>query len=196
MGNILADIGSGLNSLADSTSNLAGSAVNVINAVNQVGGALGQNAVIGDGRSGRAVQVNQTGIRPVSTGLPLGSSIDPATGFLIDQTGRILGRGAATAATVQAANQLGLPRAQQVRGGILDVPGIDIVPDGASELFEMFGRRGATTPAKEFVAVNPTSGRAQWFRPAGRPLVWSSDLTACKRVKKLAARARRAQGGR
>jgi len=45
--------------------------------------------------------------------------------------------------------------------------------------------------AQFFRTENPVTGQDTWFRPAGRPLLWSGDLTACKRVNKIARRARR-----
>lgn len=50
--------------------------------------------------------------------------------------------------------------------------------------------------AQAFVATHPVSGKAVWFKPAGRPLLWSGDLSACRRVRKIAGRARRRLGGR
>lgn len=51
---------------------------------------------------------------------------------------------------------------------------------------------GATS--KIFVMANPVTGKPTWFGPKGRPLLWSGDLRACKRVKKIARRAKRAGG--
>lgn len=45
--------------------------------------------------------------------------------------------------------------------------------------------------AQFFRTQNPATGQDTWFRPAGRPLFWSGDLTACKRVNKIARRAKR-----
>lgn len=45
--------------------------------------------------------------------------------------------------------------------------------------------------AQFFRTENPVTGQDTWFRPAGRPLLWSGDLTACKRVNKIARRAKR-----
>lgn len=73
------------------------------------------------------------------------------------------------------------------------------------ELFEQFtgggGGGGGATPAfrptmagaraQFFRTPNPATGQDTWFRPAGRPILWSGDLTACKRVKKVARRAAR-----
>jgi len=42
--------------------------------------------------------------------------------------------------------------------------------------------------------VNPATGRKTWFRNVGRPILFSGDLRACKRVNKVAARARRSRG--
>lgn len=45
--------------------------------------------------------------------------------------------------------------------------------------------------AQFFRMPNPATGQDTWFRPAGRPLLWSGDLTACRRVNKVARRASR-----
>jgi len=50
--------------------------------------------------------------------------------------------------------------------------------------------------AQHFVVAHPVTGRAVWFKPAGRPILWSGDLSACRRVRKIAGRARRRLGGR
>jgi len=44
--------------------------------------------------------------------------------------------------------------------------------------------------------TNPATGKMVWFRRAGRPLLWSGDLAACKRVRRAASHARRRVGGR
>lgn len=76
---------------------------------------------------------------------------------------------------------------------------------GAMELFGGNGGSCPTAPfaqatagprAQIFVAANPVTGKPTWFRPAGRPILWSSDLSACRRVRKVAGRARRRAGGR
>ncbi len=59
-----------------------------------------------------------------------------------------------------------------------------------------FGAGRSTARAQTFVAVNPVTGRPTWFKPAGRPILWSRDLTTCKTVKRVARQARRASGGR
>jgi hypothetical protein len=53
------------------------------------------------------------------------------------------------------------------------------------------GCNGATAVATTFMVCNPVSGKQTWFKPAGRPILWSSDLAACKRVGKVASKARR-----
>ena len=42
--------------------------------------------------------------------------------------------------------------------------------------------------------VNPITGKKSWYRNVGRPILFSGDLRACKRVRKIAGRARRARG--
>ena len=59
-----------------------------------------------------------------------------------------------------------------------------------------FASGGSSVRAQTFVAAHPETGRAVWFKPAGRPILWSGDLSACRRVRKVAGRARRRVGGR
>lgn len=42
--------------------------------------------------------------------------------------------------------------------------------------------------------VNPYTGKKSWYRNVGRPILFSGDLRACRRVRKIAGRARRARG--
>lgn len=51
--------------------------------------------------------------------------------------------------------------------------------------------------AQPHIAVNPVSGRLAWFGPLGRPMLWSGDMRACKRVNRIARKAKgRRVGGR
>jgi hypothetical protein len=81
--------------------------------------------------------------------------------------------------------------------GAIDVPGLDIVRQGGAgqlaKLTSPFVPTMAGARAQPFIASNPVTGATTWFKPAGRPILWSGDLTACKRVGKIAARARRAK---
>lgn len=67
------------------------------------------------------------------------------------------------------------PQQQQAAGGLMS-------PFKATA-------RGAS--AQTFVTSNPVTGATTWFKPAGRPILWSGDLSSCKRVTKIARRARR-----
>ncbi|GAG21361.1 unnamed protein product, partial [marine sediment metagenome] len=62
---------------------------------------------------------------------------------------------------------------------------------GGGAMTPMFRAGGQSARAQFFRTQNPITGQDTWFRPAGRPLLWSGDLTACKRVKKIARRASR-----
>lgn len=55
----------------------------------------------------------------------------------------------------------------------------------------MFRPTMAGARAQTFRAQNPVTGKDVFFRPAGKPILWSSDLSACKRVRKVARRANR-----
>lgn len=92
-----------------------------------------------------------------------------------------------------------MPAFQSTRGGFsqsaLDLPLIDIVPQGGgsqlARLTSPFVPTQAGARAQPFVSANPITGALTWFKPAGKPILWSGDLSACRRVNKVAARARR-----
>lgn len=59
----------------------------------------------------------------------------------------------------------------------------------------MFRRAPEGLRAKSLVeVVNPYTMKKSWYRNVGRPILFSGDLRACKRVRKIAGRARRARG--
>jgi hypothetical protein len=79
-------------------------------------------------------------------------------------------------------------------GEAFDSPQLPAVAGGgvmAAGGTPMFRPTMAGYRAQTFRAQNPATGQDVYFKPAGRPILWSSDLTACKRVRKVAARARR-----
>jgi hypothetical protein len=45
---------------------------------------------------------------------------------------------------------------------------------------------------KAHVKTNPCTGKGVWFVPRGRPLVFSGDMSACKRVDRVAKRLEKA----
>lgn len=45
---------------------------------------------------------------------------------------------------------------------------------------------------KAHVKVNPCTGKGTWFTPRGRPLVFSGDMAACKRVARVSKRLNKA----
>lgn len=73
---------------------------------------------------------------------------------------------------------------QMANGRSLTLPGAD-----PGKIYRVRGPR--LVPRREFFILNPSTGNLDWFKPAGRPLLWSGDLSACKRVDRLARRARR-----
>ena len=81
-----------------------------------------------------------------------------------------------------------------------DLPFIDVGQRQASAVQGIpqapFRPTMAGAASQKFVATNPVSGRAQWFGPLGQPVLWTGDMRACKRVRKVAGRARRASGRR
>lgn len=70
-----------------------------------------------------------------------------------------------------------------------DLPFIDVLPQGSGAtlgaLTSPFVPTMAGARAQAFVAPNPVTGRAVWFRPAGTPLIFSRDLATCRRIEKL-----------
>ena len=95
--------------------------------------------------------------------------------------------------------------ALQVAPAALDLPGLQVpftgqtlqsplVSNQSVMMRSPFRPTMAGAAAQIFVAENPVSGKATWFGPLGRPILWSRDLTTCKRVRKIGARARRAGG--
>lgn len=76
----------------------------------------------------------------------------------------------------------------------LELPGIDVVQGGSSEFLGAFVsspyRMGTQSGprAQDFAMRNPTTGRLQYWRYAGRPLIYSGDRGICRRVKKTARR--------
>lgn len=82
----------------------------------------------------------------------------------------------------------------------LGIPGVDIgietyapgtKPMNGGCPTSPFGIAPQRARAQAFVVGHPTTGAPVWFKPAGRPVLWSDDLRACKRVARIAARAKR-----
>lgn len=65
---------------------------------------------------------------------------------------------------------------------------------GCPSLFSAGGM--SARPVSMFMVPNPVSGKPTFFKHAGRPILFSGDLRACKTVNRIAARARRTRGRR
>jgi len=85
---------------------------------------------------------------------------------------------------------LTLPGGATMTPTLFDIPGLDIVSQGAGALTEPFRRTPAGSTAQAHVRVSP-EGRQEWFRPAGRPVLFSKDMGICRKVERLAKRAAR-----
>lgn len=98
-----------------------------------------------------------------------------------------------------------MPAFQSTQGGFqqalfnlpaIDLPGIDITRQGGAAtlaaLTSPFFPTMAGARAQAFISPNPVTGKLTWFKPAGKPILWSGDLTACRRVGRIARRARTA----
>jgi len=80
----------------------------------------------------------------------------------------------------------------------MQIPQQTLMPQGGAGCGGGPFRAGPTLSARAvpFMLPNPVSGRPVWFMPAGRPLLWSGDLSACRRVAKIAGRASKSRGRR
>ncbi len=169
VGSIFEQSGAFLTDITEGLGTLAEAAAPII-------GVLGATGVIdlpggGGGGGGGGRPRNQPTRQPAV--MPGGTFTAPQTGF--------------------QPVSMNVPMAQPAFFG-LDVPGFDIVGQGMGQLSSMFRPTRAGASAQTFVVPNPATGRPTWFKPAGRPVLWSGDLSAARRVKKVAARARRAGG--
>ncbi len=131
----------------------------------------------------------------------LGSAVDIAKRFL----GPTVGPGTAfPGKTVQAGFPLLAPL---TRFGTRALPALPAfgggVVGGLVENFFGFGDGGASTldetaaftdpmpgacRPKAHVKINPCTGKGVWFTPRGKPLVFSGDMSACRRVDRVAKR--------
>jgi hypothetical protein len=81
-----------------------------------------------------------------------------------------------------------------------DLPLVDIAPRQGGAVGGVpvlpYRRTPMGAAAQKFVAVNPVTNRATWFGPLGQPVLFSRDFAVCRRVNRIARRARRATGRR
>jgi len=93
-----------------------------------------------------------------------------------------------------------VPPGPTSRGVGFDIPGIDLqlpfrVQEGGIGCPSLFSAPGASArPVSMFMVPNPVTGKPTFFKHAGRPILFSGDLRACKTVNRIAARARRTRG--
>jgi hypothetical protein len=84
--------------------------------------------------------------------------------------------------------------------GFFDIPGFDLRSPFVSETAPcpVLFRPGAASarPVSMFMVPNPMSGKPTFYRHVGQPILFAGDLTTCKKVEKVARRARRARGRR
>lgn len=111
--------------------------------------------------------------------LPGGAFTMPAAGGAWGAIGEVLG------------GALGgyLGQGGEVMGPTIDRPGLFT---GGEALF----RQTARVTAQRFAVPHPVTGQPVFFGPLGRPLLFSGDLSAARRVSKVARLAARRSGGR
>lgn len=77
-----------------------------------------------------------------------------------------------------------------------NLPFIDIVPEGQGvSLFKPGGLQGAV-PKSLVIVPNPVTGKPTFFGNRGKPILFSGDFAAVRRVKRVAARASKSLGSR
>ncbi len=78
------------------------------------------------------------------------------------------------------------------------LPFIDIVPESGNLANRFFvpSRMAGARPRSTVMLPNPVTGKPTWFKHAGRPILWTGDLAATRRVARVAARARKSRGRR
>lgn len=106
------------------------------------------------------------------------------------------------------ATPVALPGGALIGQVLRQVPGVV----GGAVLGFQAGQEGGMTPALPFGGTvfrstpaglrfrslvefqNPITGRKAWYRNVGRPILFSGDLRACRRVNRIGARLRRGRG--
>ena len=89
-----------------------------------------------------------------------------------------------------------LPGMQQAAG--LGLPFIDIAPQGTVGNIVPRMTQSLRLPSRVDVPMPDRYGNVKYytFKNMGRPLLYQGDLAACKRVRRVASRAKRSRGGR
>ena len=80
----------------------------------------------------------------------------------------------------------------------LGFPGFDIAPEGSTAITPYETGGSVRLPSTVEVPYPTRNGavRHAHYKNMGRPLLYSGDLAACKRVRKVGAKARSRSGGR
>jgi len=74
-----------------------------------------------------------------------------------------------------------------------DVQGVPMTRSGTPMIAAPNLFRAAPTGARavsSFVTANPVTGNLSWFKNMGKPVLFSGDLAACRRVRRIASKAR------
>jgi len=123
---------------------------------------------------------------PNVSGAGLGSS-----GGWGDLLGQLFGVGGGIAQQIiaQRPSQIPIPGPW---GGIT-LPGY--VPEGSAQVPGLF-RTAERAVAQPFEVPNPITGRLIYYAPRGRPILFSGDFAACRRVQRVSAMSARRCGGR
>lgn len=94
-----------------------------------------------------------------------------------------------------------MPVSQSLPGGAvpaLGVPFVDLVPPGSVPITPTQGACGTRLPGTVQVPYTTASGQQKiaTYKNMGRAVLYAGDFAACKRVRKVASKARRRSGGR
>lgn len=188
----LETLAGGLSSVVDAASDVAGS---ILNPIQSIAGEVDQVFNFGQGLADDPVTALLGGGTPLSFlggggGLEPPAAVGQAAPF---PQAEFLPQGAAVPAAMETGTIFDLvPPAMDALGQIMESgPGGAPMPGFLPSEDVFVPGNMAMRARRELHAINPATGAIHTYKNMGRPVLYSGDLAACKRVNKIARRARR-----
>ena len=132
--------------------------------------------------------------------LPLAQQTAPLWGMAAPKAATILTGGVPAPAPQAGATTVSYPTAMPGGASVVPavgVPFVDLAPPGSTPITPYQTQSSTRLPSTVTVPYQTSTGtKYAFYRNMGRPLLYSGDLAAVKRAKKVASRARRRVGGR
>jgi hypothetical protein len=133
--------------------------------------------------------------------LPLAQATAPLWGGAAPIAANVITGGAMPVAQpMQGATPVSYPTALPGGASVipaLGLPGVDLAPPGSTPITPYQTGSSTRLPATVTVPYQTATGtKYAHYRNMGRPLLYSGDLAAVKRARKVASKARRRVGGR